>query len=1135
MVTAGWSTLAALVLISLPGLVQAACETSVGKFVSITGAVDVQSSGGNAWSTAKLETRLCEGDTIRVGERSRAAVSLINNAVLRIDQNTAMRLIDITPQDEEQSLLDLFTGAFQSFSRKPKFLRVNTPYLNGSVEGTEFVFRVKDDEATITVLEGVVLASNNQGELRITPGESAQASKGQAPQKRVVVKPRDLVQWGLYYPSVFSTAAVAAASPAMSEAANCAANGNNACAFAALDKIPQAQRDAQYLLLRSTVLLSAGRVDEARTKIDAALQKDPNSGAAYALRAVIAVALNENEAALADARRAVELSPQSAASTIALSYALQANLQLEPARTALLELVDRQPDDALAWARLAELHLMLGDRREATAAAERAVALQPGLGRTQSVRGFTALAEIDTARAQAAFEQAIALDSADPLPRLGLGLAKIRRGQLDEGRSDLEAAVALDSNNALLRAYLGKAYFEEKRAPLDATQFEVAKELDPLDPTAYLYDAIRKQIENDPVGALRDFYASIARNDNRAIYRSQLLLDKDRAARGTSLARAYQDLSFHQSGINEATKSLDVDPANASAHRFLADVYLGVRRHEISRVSNLMQAQLLQDVNINPLQPSIAATNLNIGTSGGPASAGFNEFTPLFESNQTQLNLSGFLGNHDTSGGEAIVSGIYNQFSYSFGAFSSDTDGWRSNNDLDQDIYNLFLQAALTASVNAQIELSRRKSDEGDLRFNFDPDDYSREARVKRDTDTARFGLRISPSGRPQSTLLFNLTAVDRNEKVKDSSGPDEFDEFFFYDGKDEEDGTQTEAQWIERYEALNLIVGGAYSDVDRKAKDRFLFTDLDLMPVFDFSDKSKDTIKHPRGYAYAQFQSANGTVDWTLGASYDDYEEGILEKTSFNPKFGVRWQIKPGLEARAAAFKVMKPALVNNRMIEPTQVAGFNQFYDDINGTRAWRYAGAVDWQPLSNLTVGAEASWRELDEPTFVFDDMGELDTITEDRREQHHKLYLYWTPTDRWSATASFVYDRYKSDKGISTELADLPEKVRTLSLPLTASYFHPSGFYAGAAATYVDQKVVRAPTALLADGTSDFVVVDAVVGYRLPKRRGSVGLQVKNLFDNDFKYQDDSYREFSPEPSIGPYFPDIMVMGFLSLEF
>ncbi len=254
----GWFTVTALVLVALPGLVQAACDTSVGKFVSITGSVDVQSTGGSAWATAKLETRLCEGDTIRVGERSRAAVSLINNAVLRIDQNTAMRLIDITPQDEEQSILDLFTGAFQSFSRKPKFLRVNTPYLNGSVEGTEFVFRVSDEEATITVLEGVVLASNNQGELRVEPGESAQAAKGQAPQKRVVVKPRDLVQWGLYYPPVMSVATPGDVSPAIQNAAT---------------------------------LLSLGRVDEARAEIDAALQKDAKSGAAYALRAVIAVGI----------------------------------------------------------------------------------------------------------------------------------------------------------------------------------------------------------------------------------------------------------------------------------------------------------------------------------------------------------------------------------------------------------------------------------------------------------------------------------------------------------------------------------------------------------------------------------------------------------------------------------------------------------------------------------------------------------------------------------------------------------------------------------------------------------------------------------------------------------------------------
>src|SRR5262249_56354961 len=131
---------------------------------------------------------------------------------------------------------------------------------------------------------------------------------------------------------------------------------------------------------------------------------------------------------------------------------------------------------------------------------------------------FAALVEFSINKALVNFRQAIALDSADPLPRFGLGLALIRRGALEEGRKNLEVAVGLDSSNALLRSYLGKAYFEEKRAPLDAQQLAIAKELDPLDPTPYLYDAIRKQTENQPVAALRDLRAPNDRNDKPALY-----------------------------------------------------------------------------------------------------------------------------------------------------------------------------------------------------------------------------------------------------------------------------------------------------------------------------------------------------------------------------------------------------------------------------------------------------------------------------------------------------------------------------------------------------------------------------------------------------------------------------------------
>ena len=93
--------------------------------------------------------------------------------------------------------------------------------------------------------------------------------------------------------------------------------------------------------------------------------------------AVIEVAQNQRDQALVDARQGVALSPDSAAAEIALSYALQANFQINEARDILQQAVTQHPDDALARARLAELQLMLGDREQATASAQQAATLAP--------------------------------------------------------------------------------------------------------------------------------------------------------------------------------------------------------------------------------------------------------------------------------------------------------------------------------------------------------------------------------------------------------------------------------------------------------------------------------------------------------------------------------------------------------------------------------------------------------------------------------------------------------------------------------------------------------------------------------------------------------------------------------------
>src|SRR4029453_3111543 len=334
----------------------------------------------------------------------------------------------------------------------------------------------------------------------------------------------------------------------------------------------------------------------------------------------------------------------------------------------------------------------------------------------------------------------------------------------------------------------------------------MAKQLDPLDPTAYLYDAIRKQSENMPVAALRDLQASIEHNDNRAVYRSRQLLDQDQAARGASLARIYDDLGFQQLGVNEATKSLSLDPGSAAAHRFLSDNYQSVRRREISRVSEKLQAQMLQDVNINPVQPSISETNLNLATRGGPTDAGFNEFTPLFERNDIQFNASGVGGNNDTFRGEGGVAALYDGLSISAGAYHYESDGWRTNNDINHDIYELYTQYAITPDLNVQLEYRHRDNKFGDLEFDFDRHDLAPNIENKFDQDLARVGIRYSPA--THSDILLSYIYTHR-----DGSSHDDTDGVVF-DSPLDQDSNQVDAQYIFRADRLNGLAVGGYSHV---------------------------------------------------------------------------------------------------------------------------------------------------------------------------------------------------------------------------------------------------------------------------------------------------------------------------------
>src|SRR6185295_5854038 len=360
----------------------------------------------------------------------------------------------------------------------------------------------------------------------------------------------------------------------------------------------------------------------------------------------------------------------------------------------------------------------------------------------QTVLGFAYLTRVDIDEAVAAFERAITLDQGAPLPRLGLGLARFRTGDVAAGRVQIEIAVALDPGNALIRSYVGKAYYEEKRDGLAESQLRTAKELDPLDPTAWFYDAIRKQSTNDLVGALEDVQQSITLNDNRAVYRSRLLLDEDLAARSSSLGRIYRDLDFEPLALLEGWQSVDSDPSDYSGHRFLADVYSTLPRHEIARVDELFRSQLLQPINITPIQPQLAQASTFLMQNAGPTELAFNEFNPLFDRNRWAIQADGVVGSNGTRGEDIAVSGVHDKLSYSVGQFHFETDGFRQNNDFEQDVANVFVQYRATPKTTVLGEIRSSKIDKGDLELLFNPDDYSPTQRETEDVDSLHLGAR---------------------------------------------------------------------------------------------------------------------------------------------------------------------------------------------------------------------------------------------------------------------------------------------------------------------------------------------------------------------------------------------------------
>lgn len=1108
-----WSALAPLLLWAWTSSATAqntvACAPVIARVVSIEGTVEIQRAGRGDWKTANASAvPLCGGDRVHVGARSRAAVAMQPETNIRLDQFTTVTLtakpdetvVELYPDDRvAPGARGQSCGAGYFTSRFPRRFRVLTPFVNATVEGTEFEVTNACTSSRVSVFEGTVLAEAGGANARLQRGQSVGAGENGLEGVTIAARPVDAVAWAIYYPRLADRSAASAEDCSTLDAAT----------------------RTQCTVGQAETLLGVGRVTEA----SALLEDADDSAEVDALRAIVAVARNDHDRGLVLAQRAFERDRSSLRALMSLSFAEQSRFDLDAALVSARRAASAHPQSALAQARVAELLLSMGRSAEAETAAAAAIAADTDEPRGHLVAGFAQLARTRIPAARASFERAIELSPGDPLPRLGLGLTQIREGKLIEGREQFEVAVALDPVNPLVRSYMGKAYFDERdpaRVALAGVQFDIAKALDPRDPTPWFYDAIRKQTINRPGEALMDLTRSVELNDNRAVYRSRFLLDQDQSARAASQSRISNELGFDQLAQAQSGRAISFDPGGFPAHRNLADSYLLQPRYESARVSELLQSQMLQPVTAVPASPRLGGVRAPVLENEGPITPSFQEFNPLMERNRTAFYLTGFMGNEGTIGDEAMAAFVRGRHGLRIGQYFMETDGFRPNADFRQNIRNIFYQFDISDRNSFQAEYRYSAIATGDVRQNFDQHDYDPSRRQDLRTEMYRAGFRHSENATAHwlaSITRQRTDRVDTSYLEQSTPLPFPFDQLYSRtDIRNDADAYTGEVQHLRDLGVVQITAGASGTGIKERPNELYE-SGMVAFPVPPLTSDPVTTPTSPEyynAYAYLGWRVAPG-AQFVTALSWDRSESLALSKERVNPKIGLLWNVTETTTLRAAIMEGMKRPFAAAQTLEPTQVAGFNQMFDDITGTQAKRFGAALDQRFGERWFAGLEASGRNLDVP--VTNPDGTLSRM-ERRDEQLYRAFLSGLLTRQLGLSVEYAFDDQR--RLIDPALDDnFPHRVTTQLLPVRATWFASNGLFVRTSFTFVDQ-VIETPNG---SGVVDrdrhrFGLTDLMLGYRWPGGRGILSLEARNLFDRQFGFQDTDFTGIPRVPLFRP---------------
>ncbi len=517
---------------------------TAGKVVSFSGSVFVSSDKGKSWSGARLNEPLPEGACIRTDKNGQAALLLNDHSQIRLRANSTFCLKKggsapgIRPVS--RGIYNLLKGKawFRNKRKGPKPL-FETPVVTASIRGTEMVLYVDDTgkRSQVTVLEGIVQASNDVGEAVIKRGEAASTVKGKAPSIVKLARPEDSAQWLILTPEI---------------------------------KGPKDELITDGKTMLAVMAAQDAMKNMAEGKMDRAMKIMEGT---------------------------IKLCPENASVNVAMATILQANGRFEEALQYAKKAYAVDPKSIPALVRKAELLLGLDRIEEAKAVINGFGGSEDA--RIHLLSASIALIEDDMERAVKEFKTAISIEPSLGSAHLGLGLALYRQGNFDAGLEEMEKASLLDPFAAYPHNYLAKALYERGERHEAEIELKRAMQLDPRDPTPHLYLSIIMADEYRAGEGVIEIQKAIRMNGNRLATRSRYLLDQDKAIKNVSLAWSLADMGLTEWARAMGDMAVWTDPTNSGAYLFRAAQSVAGGSIDAQTLGDARRATLLKPVNSN--------------------------------------------------------------------------------------------------------------------------------------------------------------------------------------------------------------------------------------------------------------------------------------------------------------------------------------------------------------------------------------------------------------------------------------------------------------------------------------------------------------------------------------------------------